>query len=286
MNSLTKKNISLGINPYNNQNTKYKNNTLKIENKVNKLHTLSLSFSQNNIKSIDINLNSIKATENNTSKDKKIKIIRKNKKNKKSESKYTNNKYNINYMKNLKFIQLWWKTIFQIIKIQKNIRAFLFRIKLMKYLDKSERIFNNILYFSKIIKKIICKSAFLKFFFQINKMKTIEISKSRKFINKFKNLKIPKNINIEKKSKNNSSKKYKKNNFNEIKNRIQKCNLEKRNDYNKDIYKSNKILNNTTIIQNQRNLITIINNTNNIYNNVYNKNNKLIIKKKSKPKKN
>ena len=248
MNSLTKKNISLGINPYNNQNTKYKNNSLKIENKVNKLHTLSLSFSQNNIKSIDINLNSIKATENNTSKDKKIKIIRKNKKNKnkKSESKYTNNKYNINYMKNLKFIQLWWKTIFQIIKIQKNIRAFLFRIKLMKYLDKSERIFNNTLYFSKIIKKIICKSAFLKFFFQINKMKTIEISKSRKFINKFKNLKIPKNINIEKKSKNNSSKKYKKNNFNEIKNRIQKCNLEKRNDYNKDIYKSNKILNNTT----------------------------------------
>ena len=158
MNSLTKKNISLGINPYNNQNTKYKNNTLKIENKVNevnKLHTLSLSFSQNNIKSIDINLNSIKATENNTSKDKKIKIIRKNKKNKnkKSESKYTNNKYNINYMKNLKFIQLWWKTIFQIIKIQKNIRAFLFRIKLMKYLDKSERIFNNTLTFFYYRKK-------------------------------------------------------------------------------------------------------------------------------------
>ena len=84
-----------------------------------------------------------------------------NKENKKED--YKNN-FNINikkktddffYIKNLKIIQLWWKNINKIIKIQKNVRGFIFRMKLLKMLEKEEKITSNLFVFYIIIRKII-----------------------------------------------------------------------------------------------------------------------------------
>ena len=53
------------------------------------------------------------------------------------------------------FIQLWWKTIYQIIKIQKYLRGYLYRIKLLKTLEINQRILYGLIGFSKLLKKII-----------------------------------------------------------------------------------------------------------------------------------
>lgn len=43
---------------------------------------------------------------------------------------------NNNYLyEKISYLQLWWKTIYQIIKIQKYLRGFLYRIKLLKLLE-------------------------------------------------------------------------------------------------------------------------------------------------------
>ena len=42
-------------------------------------------------------------------------------------------------LEKVKFIQLWWKTIFQIIKIQKHLRGFLYRQKLIEELDRLQK---------------------------------------------------------------------------------------------------------------------------------------------------
>ena len=55
----------------------------------------------------------------------------------------------------IKFIQLWWKTIFQIIKIQKHVRGFLYRQKLIEELDREEIAVDNLLFLIKCSKKII-----------------------------------------------------------------------------------------------------------------------------------
>ena len=54
----------------------------------------------------------------------------------------------------VKFIQIWWKTIFQIIKLQKNIRGYLYRIKLISSLDQREEYIDKVIYLVKSIKKI------------------------------------------------------------------------------------------------------------------------------------
>ena len=185
-------------------------------------------------------------------------------------------------MKHLKFIRLWWKTIFQIIKIQKNIRGFLFRLKLIIYLDESENLFKSLLNFILQIKKSICRNVFYELVKNINKESTIEISKSKKLVNKSNNYNIQKIKKSSNKKVNNKDiskyDDYIKFKINEKNNK--KCiNLAKRNDYLKEIYKSNKELNNKSIFRNKTNSITIINNTNNIYNNIINENNKYIIKR-------
>ena len=54
----------------------------------------------------------------------------------------------------VKFIQIWWKTIFQIIKIQKTIRGYLYRIKLISSLDQREEYIDKVIYLVKNVKKI------------------------------------------------------------------------------------------------------------------------------------
>ena len=71
------------------------------------------------------------------------------------------------YLEKIKFIQLWWKTIFQIIKIQKHLRGFLYRQRLIEELDREEIAVDNLLFFIKSYKKIVFKI----FIFRLNKYK-------------------------------------------------------------------------------------------------------------------
>ena len=52
--------------------------------------------------------------------------------------------------KKVALIQGWWKTMFKIIKIQKNVRGFLFRKKLMKNLEHQEKLLLFITEFDNI----------------------------------------------------------------------------------------------------------------------------------------
>ena len=53
-------------------------------------------------------------------------------------------------MKKIAMIQEWWKTMFKIIKLQKNIRGFLFRKKLMNNLEHQEKLLQFITEFDNI----------------------------------------------------------------------------------------------------------------------------------------
>ena len=63
----------------------------------------------------------------------------------------------------IRLIQIWWKTIFQIIKLQKNIKGFLYRNKLLKIIEKQRIYFDKMINMIKIIKYIFKKKYFLKF---------------------------------------------------------------------------------------------------------------------------
>ena len=76
-----------------------------------------------------------------------------------------------NFLEKIQFIQIWWKTIFQVIKLQKIIRGFLFRKKLIEKLNIEEIIADNILFLIKAYKRI-----FFNFFLnklQVNKFPNI-----------------------------------------------------------------------------------------------------------------
>lgn len=53
----------------------------------------------------------------------------------------------------ISYLQLWWKTIYQIIKIQKYLRGFLYRIKLLRLLELKEKIVYGTIQLSNFIKK-------------------------------------------------------------------------------------------------------------------------------------
>jgi hypothetical protein len=55
----------------------------------------------------------------------------------------------------ISYLQLWWKTIFQIIKIQRYLRGFLYRIKLLQKLELNEKIVYGTIQLSKVIKSLI-----------------------------------------------------------------------------------------------------------------------------------
>ena len=68
------------------------------------------------------------------------------------------------YFNKIKYIQIWWKTIYQIIKIQKYLRGYLYRIKLISILDQREQYIDKVLLLIKSIKKIFLN----KFYNKIN----------------------------------------------------------------------------------------------------------------------
>ena len=191
MNSIYKKNISIGIN-INNENTEIKNISLKGKYKSNSKLPISNKPEKNKTfhdksKNSSTKKNSLHQTNNQSSKNinkNNNKVHYNSNSNKLNQKNLLVNRFNENYMKNLKFIQLWWKTIFQIIKIQKNIRGFLFRLKLIIYLDESENLFKSLLNFILQIKKSICRNVFFVLVKNINKESTIEISKFKKLVNK------------------------------------------------------------------------------------------------------
>ena len=60
--------------------------------------------------------------------------------------------------KNIILIQIWWKTMYKIIKLQKNIRGFLFRKKLMKNLEHQETLLQFIKKFDDIYGCHLCRN--------------------------------------------------------------------------------------------------------------------------------
>ena len=61
-------------------------------------------------------------------------------------------------LERIKYLQLWWKTIFRIIKIQKYLRGFLYRVKIKRILKLKVNIKQGIQRFSKLLKRIIYKN--------------------------------------------------------------------------------------------------------------------------------
>ena len=171
------------------------------------------------------------------------------------------------FLEKIKFIQLWWKTIFQIIKIQKYLRGFLYRQRLIEELDKEEIVVDNLLFFIKSYKKIVFKI----FIFRIGKFKP----RIRYFFNKWnelviKSIIINKFINISNNKSNDNTNldyKYDKNFLLRDSTNSLITNINKKNDYyyNKD---NNININNR---QEDDNIILCIEN----YNIKKNKNNNL-----------
>ena len=87
------------------------------------------------------------------------------------------------FLDKVKFIQIWWKTIFQIIKIQKYLRGYLYRIKLISLLDKREKYIDKVLHFVKSFKKIFLYKYF-KNLFRYNNYKKYYFSKWKDIIYK------------------------------------------------------------------------------------------------------
>ena len=67
-----------------------------------------------------------------------------------------------NVVSKIKLIQLWWKKIYNIIKIQKNIRGFLFRNKLLENLEQEKILICKIFLLYKAIRKIVIYTIFKK----------------------------------------------------------------------------------------------------------------------------
>ena len=143
----------------------------------------------------------------------------------------------------ISYLQLWWKTIFQIIKIQKYLRGFLYRIKLLKMLELKENIVYGVIRLEKIVKNHFCKNiiAFIKdkivqkkkYYFEMwNNFltKKIIIHKLKTF-DKYKIMKLEKMHHIDKTSKNKNTKKLK---SDSIKKRNKDYGHNKDNDENKN----------------------------------------------------
>ena len=84
-------------------------------------------------------------------------------------------------VKKVEFIQLWWKEIFKIIFIQKHIRGFIFRNKLLAFLEKEEKTLQNFFYLYKIIGKILFRYV---------------LKQIKEYILNFKNIKTNNNNNL------------------------------------------------------------------------------------------
>ena len=152
-------------------------------------------------------------------------------------------KENKNLYERISYLQLWWKTIYQIIKIQKYLRGFLYRIKLLKILERKENIVYGIIQLSKNIKKHFYKNIIKliqdkiiqkkKYYFNIwnNLITKKNIIKKLKTFDKSKLIQKNKNGNITKINKTKNTKKLKSDS------------IRKRNIHNKEHNDENKTKN-------------------------------------------
>ena len=74
-------------------------------------------------------------------------------------------------LENIILIQKWWKTLYLIIMLQKNIRGFLSRSKLIDNLEKQESFINMLLYIHTLHKKIMFKRFYTKMIINDKKIK-------------------------------------------------------------------------------------------------------------------
>ena len=68
-----------------------------------------------------------------------------------------NKKLEKEYFNKIKLIQIWWKTIFQIIKLQKYVRGYLYRNKFYKNNENKDKYFDKVVNLVKKLKKIFWK---------------------------------------------------------------------------------------------------------------------------------
>ena len=94
-------------------------------------------------------------------------------------------KNNEKFIERIKYLQLWWKTIFQIIKIQKYIRGYLRRTKLLKIFTFELKINSGIVLLSQAIKYYIYK--ILKENIKTFCKRKIKLESPRKKFSKMKN---------------------------------------------------------------------------------------------------
>ena len=127
----------------------------------------------------------------------------------------------------ISYLQLWWKTIYQIIKIQKYLRGFLYRIKLLRLLELKEKIVYGTIQLSNFIKKIAYK----------NIMSSMKRKILYDYYSKWNNLTMKKIIlrKLKFNKKKNKNGKKRKNDRNKRSNKLKSGSLTKR-----DIYKSQK----------------------------------------------
>ena len=156
---------NFNTNKKSNKNTKHKKSKTDLIKKVNSFRNKDINKSKN------ILLDS----KNNTTQ-KKIEY--------KAAKKIEGNKI---LLEKIKYLQLWWKTIFQIIKIQKYLRGFLYRIKLLKLLEIKEKVLYGIIQLSKCIKRDLFNNI-------IQKIKNIIFQKQKFYFNIWSNLVIKKTI--------------------------------------------------------------------------------------------
>ena len=158
-------------------------NTSKYINRSNYIIKVKTKIKQNEknllIKNINniMNLEDINYINNNLDKSKKTEIEKNsnhlkrlqlsNNITRKNKRHFNEFHYHQNFLEKIKFIQLWWKTIFQIIKIQKHLRGFLYRQRLIEELDKEEIAVDNLLFLIKSYKKIV----FNIFIFRLKKFR-------------------------------------------------------------------------------------------------------------------
>ena len=135
--------LSKKINPLSNKDanfktSKYQNIKKNVINKKDKVKSNKVKLFKPNIKfNIDYKTNIIKYDISTL-----INDIQKNEK----------------LLERIKYLQLWWKTIFQIIKIQKYLRGFLHRVKLSNLLKIKDKINIGIKHISKLFKVITYKT--------------------------------------------------------------------------------------------------------------------------------
>ena len=113
-----------------------------------------------------------------------------------------NKKINPDFLRKIIIIQKWWKTLYLIILLQKNIRGFLSRTKLIESLEKQESFINMLLLIDYLHKKIVFKR-FLKKLVKGDKkyclkniIKILSKVNLRKYIKKWEKISLKENKDI------------------------------------------------------------------------------------------